>query len=156
MTWPVSVWKERPSFKTETIFYEVGREEARINLIKLGLDDSQMKRLFYSKYVFYKDRYLSNLMVFFDINNYFFKLHPREDAATVGYRIKFPFWSVIFFVPGLMVAVKKNKLILWSIVGAGLLLSFLRNFDGFDMLVYIQFSLILFWGMKLIVYKIGK
>ena len=148
LTWPMSLVIDPPKFKTETIFYKIETEEQRLFLLKHGLDHSFIKRIFYNKYTIYKDRYLSNLGVFFDINNYFFKMHPREDASSINFRNKFPFWSVIFLIPGLMVVVSRRKIILVVLAIEGLVLACLKNFDGFDMVAYIPISLILFEGMN--------
>ncbi|MFA5750309.1 MAG: hypothetical protein WC895_03750, partial [Candidatus Shapirobacteria bacterium] len=97
-----------------------------------------------------KDRYFKNLLVLTDLNNYFFSMHPREDISGVNYRFKYPFWTIIFLVLGIKATVKNKKYTwIWRLMLFEMLvLSFLKQMDGWDIILFLPISWLMILGVK--------
>lgn len=134
--WPLSLINKPPKIKLQTIFYQ-DNEEIRIFQTKLALDDSPIKRIYYNKFTLVKDRYFKNVFVLFDLNNYFFKMHPRSDVGWVEFRDKFPPWSFLLLFFMLQKTLNKKYIKYWlAILIEILIISFFRNVDGWDFCLY--------------------
>ena len=150
ISWPISLVKKPAKFKLETIFYPASQDEEWAFQKKLALDTSKIKRFYYNKTTILKDRYFKNFLVLIDPNNYFFIMHPREDVSGIDYRIKYPFWAIIFLILGTGVIIKNKKYLkLWEwIFGEMILLSFLKQMDGWDIILFLPISWLIFLGLK--------
>jgi len=148
ISWPISLIKKPAPIEFETIFYPVTESEKIDFEKKLALDTSGLKRFYYNKTTIYKERYLKNFLVLMDLNNYFFGMHPREDVAGVDYRLKYPFWTVIFLISAIGVTVRNKKYFkIWLIILFEILiLSFFKKIDGLDFILFIPISWLLILG----------
>lgn len=150
ITWPLSLIRQRPDLKLETIFYPVTEDESW-NLEKsLALDTSRVKRFYYNKTTIIKSRYFKNFGAMIDLNNYFFAMHPREDIPGMDARIKYPFAAILFLIMVIKVTVEKKKYGgLWGLIfGLILLLAFLRQVDGWDFILFFPLTYLLIIGSK--------
>ncbi|MFA5750292.1 MAG: hypothetical protein WC895_03660 [Candidatus Shapirobacteria bacterium] len=150
ISWPISLVKKKANFGLETIFYPVSQDEEWAFQKKLALDTSQIKKFYYNKTTIIKDRYFKNLLVLTDLNNYFFSMHPREDISGVDYRFKYPFWTIIFLVLGIKATVKNKKYTwIWELMLFEMLvLSFLKQMDGWDIILFLPISWLMILGVK--------
>jgi hypothetical protein len=158
--WPVSLIAEPPKMETELVWQlDDAAEEKRILTQKLGLDSSQIKKIFYNtKTTIPSSRYIKNVLVMVDMNNYFFGKHPQAEVTEGGYRMKFPYVAIIGFLAGVYESVKRKKYIkLW--LGGGvvvLVVSVFKNIDGWDMAMYPLLVMVTIEGLKEInKYKFG-
>jgi len=150
ISWPLSLIKKPTKIRLETIFYPVTQEENWNFQKKLALDTSRIKKFYYNKTTIIKDRYFKNLLVLTDLNNYFFSMHPREDISGVNYRFKYPFWTIIFLVLGIKATVKNKKYTwIWRLMLFEMLvLSFLKQMDGWDIILFLPISWLMILGVK--------
>lgn len=150
ISWPISLIKKPAKFKLETIFYPTSQDEEWNFQKKLALDTSKIKRLYYNKTTILKDRYFKNFLALTDSNNYFFIMHPREDISGIDYRIKYPFWAIVFLILGIGVTLKNKKYFwMWGVVfGEMMMLSFLKQMDGWDIILFLPISWLIFLGVK--------
>lgn len=150
ISWPLSLIKSPPKINFESIFYPPSQDEQWAYSKKLALDTSKIKKFYYNKTTIVKQRYLSNFLALTDLNNYFFMMHPREDISGIDYRFKFPFYAIIFLVVAIKVTINQKKYYkIWLIIlSQMLILSFLKQMDGFDILVYIPIVWLLYLGAK--------
>lgn len=150
ISWPLSLIKSPPKTSFETIFYSFSNDEQWTYSKKLALDTSKIKRFYYNKITIFKQRYINNFLVLTDLNNYFFTMHPREDVSGVNYRFKFPFLAIIFLIVAIKVTINQKKYFkIWLIIFCEMLiLSFLKQMDGFDILLYIPITFLLYLGAK--------
>jgi hypothetical protein len=150
ISWPLSLIKKPAKIKFETIFYPASQDEEWSFQKKLALDTSQIKKFYYNKTTIVKDRYFKNFLVLTDPNNYFFIMHPREDVSGIDYRFKYPFWVIIFLVLGIKVTIKNKKYfkVWWIMFGEMVILSFLKQMDGWDIILFLPLSFLLFLGAK--------
>jgi len=158
ISWPLSLINSPNKISFKTIFFPITQEE-KINLdTKLGLDTSLVKKFYYNRTTIFKDRYLKNVLLLTDLNNYFFIMHPREGIPDIVNRFKYPFWAIIFFIVAIKVTVRNKKYFnLWLIIlGEIILLSFFKNIDGLDLILFLPISYLLYLGAKEInKYKYG-
>lgn len=150
ISWPLSLIKKPAYFDKKTIFYPISENERWNFEKKLALDTSFFKKFYYNKATIFKDRYLKNLGVMIDLNNYFFIMHPREDVAGVDYRFKYPFITIIFLVLAIKKTIQDRKMrkFWWILCGGILILSFLKQVDGWDIVLYLPITYLLIIGAK--------
>jgi hypothetical protein len=150
ISWPLSMLKKPAHFNKELIFYPETSDESWDFEKKLALDTSKFKRFYYNKTTVIKNRYFKNMMVMMDLNNYFFAMHPREDVSGVDYRFKYPFSTILFLVLAIKMTVKNKKYLkIWGVfLLLVLLLSFLKQFDGWDLILFFPISYLLIIGSK--------
>lgn len=150
VSWPLSLIKKPAHFDKTTIFYPVEETERWNFEKKLALDTSRFKKFYYNKTTIIKDRYLKNLGVMIDTNNYFFSTHPREDVSGVDYRLKYPFTMILFLILAIKVTVKNKKYLkIWGLVLVEILfLSFLKKIDGWDLILYPLITYLIYLGSK--------
>jgi len=150
ISWPLSLIKNPPKINFETIFFEPSQDEKWEYSKKLALDTSKIKRIYYNKTTIVKDRYFKNFLVLTDLNNYFFTMHPREDVSGVNYRFKYPFVALLFLIMAIKITIdQKIYLRIWLIIlGEIFVLSFLRNMDGLDFILYFPITYLLYLGAK--------
>jgi len=156
ISWPLSLINKPVHFDKATIFYPVTEEETWNFEKKLALDTSKIKKFYYNKSTIVKDRYLKNFLVMMDLNNYFFAMHPREDVSGVAYRFKYPFEAILFLIIAIKITCKNKKYIkVWLIILAEILiLSFLKQVDGWDFILFFPITYLLYLGAKdLLKYK---
>lgn len=148
--WPLSLIKKPVNISFKTIFFPITEQERIIFEEKLSLDTSRIKRFYYNKSTIIKDRYFKNFLVLVDSNNYFFIMHPREDVSDIDYRFKYPFWAIIFLILAISVTIKNKKYFkVWLIILVEVIvLSFLKQTDGLDLLLYLPISYLLYLGAK--------
>ena len=150
ISWPLSLINKPAHFNKATIFYPITEEEKWDFEKKLALDTSGFKKFYYNKTTVIKDRYLKNFLVMMDLNNYFFGMHPREDVPGVDYRIKYPFVTVIFLILAIKATINSKKNIkVWGILlGEIILLSFMKQIDGWDIILFFPLTYLLIIGSK--------
>ena len=150
ISWPISLIKKPAKINWQTIFYSVSSDEEWTFQKELALDTSVVKKIYLNKTTIIKDRYLKNLLVLVDPNNYFFAMHPREDVSGVDYRFKYPFWAILFLIPGIGVTLenKKYRKLWWVMLGEILMLSFLKQMDGLDIILFFPITYLLYLGVK--------
>ncbi len=156
--WPVSFFLvNRPthfqifnnSLKSGTVF-QVSPLDYDSLVKKVGLfPNRNLARLEQNKLTPIISKYNLNFFSLLDPNNYFFGFHPRENVIPNQNLIKFPPLSVLFLLIGLYYWQKLNhhKLIFYAIIFFVLILSFLKIFDGFDLVLYFPLALILVHGL---------
>lgn len=137
IAWVFSFTFQPVKLSLNTIFYPSVGEEKRIFNEKKGLDTSEIKVIYYNKTTIYFDRYLKNFFSLLNINGYFFGGHPREDVSGKVFRFKIFWILVIPFVIGLW----KLRLS-WIWLPILFILSFLKNPDGWDLILIIPIGLI--------------
>ena len=150
ISWPLSLIRKPSHFNKATIFYPITEEEKWNFEKKLALDTSSFKKFYYNKTTIVKDRYMKNFLVMTDLNNYFFGMHPREDVPGVDYRIKYPFVTVVFLILAIKATIKNKKHIkVWFLLlGEIMLLSFLKQIDGWDIVLFFPLTYLLIVGSK--------
>lgn len=148
--WSLSFIQKPTQISFQNIFSPATQEERLDYEAKLSLDTSQIKKIYYNKTTVFKDRYLKNLLVLIDPNNYFFVMHPREDVSGVNYRYKYPFWSIIFLIMAIFVTANNKKYFkIWlAFLLEILVLSFFKNLDGIDLILMIPIDILLILGIK--------
>jgi hypothetical protein len=154
IAWPLSLIKKPAKISLKTIFYPATQDEQWTFQKELALDTSPIKKFYLNKTTIVKERYLKNFLVLTDLNNYFFIMHPREDISGIDYRFKYPCWAIIFLIPAIGVTIKKKKYgKIWLIMFAEMLvLSFLKQMDGWDIILFLPITYLLYLGAR----EIGK
>lgn len=121
-------------------------------LIKsIGLFKSRsFARLEYNRFTPIVTKYSLNFFSLIDPNNYFFGFHPRENVIPNQNLIKFPPFSIIFFLTGLYLwsSLRHHRFIFSLSLVSILILSFLNSFDGFDLVLYLPLALIIGHGLR--------
>ncbi len=150
VSWPLSLINKPAKLKLETIFYPATEEETWNFQKRLALDTTKVKRFYYNKTTIIKERYLKNALVMMDLNNYFFGMHPREDVPGVDFRFKYPFTALLFLVLAIKVTMENKKYLKWwwVILGEILALSFLKQIDGWDLILWLPITYLLYLGSK--------
>jgi len=150
IAWPLSLIKKPVYFNNETIFYPATKEEIWNFEKELALDTSWFKKIYYNKTTIIKERYLGNFLVMMDLNNYFFIMHPREDVSGVDYRFKYPFVAILFLILAIRTTVKNKKYFkVWGIIlGEIFILSFLKQVDGWDLVLFFPITYLLIKGSE--------
>lgn len=118
---------------------------------KIGLfPNRNFARLEQNKLTPIVSRYSLNFFSLIDPNNYFFGFHPRENVIPNQNLLKFPPLSVIFLLIGLYnwQTLKNNRQIFIQLLIFSLLLSFLKTFDGFDLILYLPLAIISIHGLQ--------
>lgn len=148
--WPLSMINKPAHFSKATIFYPATEEEKWNFEKRLALDASSFKKIYYNKTTIIKDRYLKNVLVMMDLNNYFFAMHPREDVSGVDYRFKYPFAAIIFLILAVKATANNKKYIkVWGILLIEIiLLSFMKQIDGWDTLLFLPLTYLLIVGSQ--------
>lgn len=151
--WPLNLYLNHdfPSLKVpETIFaYDYQAQQLILRNIHL-YPNVFTARLFQNKPRIYLNKYAGNFFALTDPNNYFFGLHPQPIVPYNKNLFKFPFVAIIFFFYGLFYVkkYKYKKFIIAAIIVLITLLSFLKNFDGYDFLLWLPFSLMIIHGVE--------
>lgn len=117
---------------------------------KIGLfPNRNFARLEQNKLTPIISKYNLNFFSLLDPNNYFFGLHPRENVIPNQNLIKFPPFSIIFFLTGLYLwsGLKHHRFIFSLSLVSILILSFLNIFDGLDLILYLPLALIIRHGL---------
>lgn len=149
-SWPLSLINKPAHFEKATIFYPVTEEEKWNFEKRLALDTSNFKKFYYNKTTVVKERYLKNFLVMMDLNNYFFASHPREDVSGVDYRFKYPFVVLIFLILAIKATVNNKKYVkVWvlSLIEI-ILLSFMKQIDGWDIILFLPMTYLLIIGSQ--------
>lgn len=150
ISWPLSLIKKPAHFDKATIFYPVTEEEKWNFEKRLALDTSNFKKFYYNKTTVFKERYFKNFLVMMDMNNYFFAMHPREDVSGVDYRFKYPFVAIIFLILAIKATLNNKKYIkAWGILLSEIiLLSFIKQIDGWDIILFLPLTYLLIIGSQ--------
>lgn len=150
ISWPLSLIKKPAHFDKATIFYPVTEEEKWNFEKRLALDTSNFKKFYYNKTTVFKERYFKNFLVMMDMNNYFFAMHPREDVSGVDYRFKYPFVAIIFLILAIKATLNNKKYIkAWGILLSEIiLLSFIKQIDGWDIILFLPLTYLLIIGSR--------
>jgi hypothetical protein len=148
--WPLSLIKKTPNISFKTIFFPITQEEQVSINTKLGLDTSLVKKFYYNRTTVFKDRYINNVLILIDPNNYFFMMHPREGIPDIVNRFKYPFWAIIFLIPGIYITIRNKKYFkIWFLFFTEILiLSFFKKIDGLDLILFLPISWLLYLGIK--------
>ena len=150
ISWPLSLIKNPNKISFKTIFFPITQEEKFHLDTKLGLADGLVKKFYYNRTTVFKDRYLKNVLLLVDPNNYFFIMHPREGIPDIINRFKYPFWAIIFLIAAIKVTVRNKKYFkIWLILlGEVIFLSFFKKIDGLDLILFLPISYLLYLGAK--------
>ena len=117
---------------------------------KISLIPSRnLARVFENKTTVSQEKYKANIFLSLDPNNYFFSLHPREIGDNQNL-VKYPYLAIIPFLLGLYYILenKHKRWIIISFIVAATSISFINNFDRYDLLLYLPISLLCFYGLK--------
>lgn len=149
--WLMSLLVDKPAVNLETIFYTNDAEQITL-MEKLGLDNSQIKPIYYNKFTLIKDRYVRNVLVLLDTNNYFFQMHPREDVPNTDYRAKYFYLAIVLLIAAMVETARNGKhWKVWLILLVGILIiSIFRKLDGIDFVLYFPLSFLMISGLKTI------
>src|SRR5512141_2062856 len=93
-----------------------------------------LARTFQNKGRIYLNKFADNFFAITDPNNYFFGLHPRPIVPDNKNLFKFPFLGILFFGYGIF-TIKKYKFrvpLAATFLFLIIILSTLKNFDGYD------------------------
>lgn len=137
------------NFKDNSIFYHSRDDEQYVLREGYLYPTVWMSRLFQNKPSIYLDRFKSNFFALSDPNNYFFGFHPREIEGENQNLQKFPSLAILFFLFGLyfLPSDRRWRFIALSLFSLVVLLSFLRNFDRYDLILFIPLSLLIVYGL---------
>jgi hypothetical protein len=107
-------------------------------------------RIFQNKGRIYLNKFTENFFALTDPNNYFFGLHPRPIVPDNKNLFKFPFVAIVFFFYGIFYfnKFKYKKILLFYSLTALTFLSILKNFDGYDIILWLPISLIIIHGTQ--------
>jgi|WetSurMetagenome_2_1015567.scaffolds.fasta_scaffold41667_2 hypothetical protein len=114
------------------------------------IPNSYMAKIFENRTTIAQNKFKSNFFLSLDLNNYFFSMHPREIMGDNQNLNKFPYLAIIpfllslFFIP----ENKHKKWLLTTIFAAVITLGFINNPDKFDILIFVPFFLLCFYGLK--------
>lgn len=117
-----------------------------------------LSRIFENKLTIPSEKFVSNSFVFFDLNNYFFALHPRELVRENQNLQKYSFLTIGFFLYGLFYLPKnKDKWWVTTVMLASVFsLGLINNPDKYDFILYIPISLICLSGLNQIIDNFSK
>lgn len=148
--WPLSLINTPAKISFKTIFFPKTPEEEIFINTKIGLDTSIVRKFYYNRTTIIIDRYLDNLLILIDPNNYFFMMHPREGVSNIINRFKYPFWAIIFLIPGTYISIRNKKYFkIWFLFFSEILiLSFFKNTDGLDFILFFPISWLIYLGVK--------
>jgi hypothetical protein len=112
-----------------------------------------LSKIYENKTTIPTQKYISNLFLTIDLNNYFFAFHPREIVQENQNLHKYPFAAIIPFLIGLYIIFDKNnqkikKITLTLFTLSALSLGFINNIDKFDFILYIPVTTITLLGLK--------
>lgn len=153
--WPLSLFLSSPSLnlnfkklRDQTIFYYDPQAQQQVIMKGYLYPTIWMSRLFQNKPSIYLERFEFNFFALTDLNNYFFAFHPREIIIDNTNLQKYPFLSIAFFLIGLYKLPKHKYFnpVGLSLVLMIIILSLLKNFDGYDFVLYFPLSAILLIG----------
>lgn len=128
---------------------EVDHLIKRVSLVP----DRQIGRIFFNKLTLVSEKYKSNLFSLLDQNNYFFEFHPREIPENQNLA-KFPPLALLIFLYSL-IYLYECVYFYWFVESFTIYifsLAFLSNFDKFDVVLWLPISLVLYLGLKKIIY----
>jgi len=150
ISWPMSLFKTPANISFKTIFSPITPEEEISINTKLGLDTNLVRKFYYNRTTAFKDRYINNVLILIDPNNYFFIMHPREGIPEIVNRFKYPFWAIIFLIPGIYITIRDKKYFkIWLLtIVEILILSFFKKIDGLDLVLFLPISYLLYLGAK--------
>jgi len=150
ISWPISLFITPASISFNTIFFPITQEEQVSINTKLGLDSSLVRKFYYNRTTAFKDRYINNVLILIDPNNYFYIMHPREGIPDIVNRFKYPFWAIIFLIPGIYITIRDKKYFkIWLLTTIEILiLSFFKKIDGLDLVLFLPISYLLYLGAK--------
>lgn len=123
------------------------RQDTLIKKISL-IPSRTLARVFENKATVPLDKYTSNFFTSMDLNNYFFALHPRENADN-QILDKAPLLALIPFLIGFFY-LSRNKHRKWLgvvFLSAVLSFAFINNQDRYDFLVFFPFILLIYFGL---------
>ncbi len=150
--WPLNLILNNNFPKTvpKTIFVKDYQAEQKI-LRDINLYPNVLSaRIFQNKGRIYLNKFVNNFFALIDPNNYFFGFHPRPIVPDNKNIFKFPFIAIIFFFYGLYAFQKykyRSRLMVFSFLML-LILSILKNFDGYDIVLWIPVSLVIIHGVN--------
>lgn len=140
------------TYKNLSIIPRNALEEHYVNT-KLSLYENKHEaRLLNNKITSLGSKYLNNFFALVDFNNYFFSMHPREIVGENQNLMKYPYIYVFAFFTGIYY-LKKSKDAKWLITiltATVLSLSFLSNFDKFDLILWIPIFMIVTNGVAVV------
>lgn len=150
ISWPISLVKTPAHISFKTIFFPRNQAELISINTKLGLDTNLVRKFYYNRTTVFKDRYINNVLILIDPNNYFYIMHPREGIPDIVNRFKYPFWAIIFLIPGIYITTRNRKYFkIWLLFFAEILiLSFFKEIDGLDLILFLPISYLLYLGAK--------
>lgn len=112
-----------------------------------------LSKIYENKTTIPTQKYISNIFLTLDLNNYFFAFHPREIIGENQNLQKFPSIAIVPFIFGLFTLfesknqkIKKTTLTLLSL--SILSLSFINNLDKFDFILYVPILIITILGTE--------
>ena len=116
-----------------------------------------LARTFQNKPRIYFNKYVGNFFALTDPNNYFFALHPVPITENLNLH-KYPFLDIVFFLAGIFYIVKSKykNLIPALFIPSLIFLSALKNFEGFDFILYFPISLLIINGIDVMESKNKK
>lgn len=114
---------------------------------KVGLIPNRfLARVVQNKLYIYSDKFTSNLFMNLDPNNYFFSFHPRETPNN-QYLQKFPYFAFPLLFVGIFVLIStRQKFPLLVFLLSIIYLSFFKNFDRYDFLLWPTLLLFILQG----------
>lgn len=150
ISWPISLVKTPANISFKTIFFPRTQAELFSINTKLGLDTNLVRKFYYNRTTVFKDRYINNVLILIDPNNYFYIMHPREGIPDIVNRFKYPFWAIIFLIPGIYITIKDKKYYkIWLLIVVEILiLSIFNKIDGLDLILFLPISWLLYLGAK--------
>lgn len=139
------------SFLNQSIFFYDHNAQQKIISQSYLYPSVWTARLFQNKPAIFWHRAEFNFFALVDPNNYFFAFHPREITVDNQNLAKFPFLAIIFFLLGIyhLPQTLKDKFLALTLIPSLLTLALLKNFDRFDVILYLPLLLIVFsgWGV---------
>lgn len=109
-------------------------------------------RIFQNKARVYLNKFTNNFFALTDPNNYFFGFHPQPIVPDNKNLFKFPFVAIIFFLYGLYTikGYKYKNCLAFVTTLLLLVLSVLKNFDGYDFVLWVPVSLVIIHGIGML------
>lgn len=110
-------------------------------------------RIYENKTTIPTQKYISNLFLTIDLNNYFFAFHPREIVRENQNLHKYPYAAIIPFLIGLYTLfdvknykIKKITLTLFFL--SAFSIGFINNIDKYDFIFYTPITIIILLGIE--------
>lgn len=121
------------------------------------IPNRNLARVFENKTTIFQDKFKSNIFVSFDLNNYFFSLHPQEIGGNQNIN-KFPYLALIPFLIGIyyILEYKHRVWLVATLLVSITSIAFINNQDRFDFIVYLPIVLICLYGHRLLLDKLSK